>query len=57
MDAKKLAALRADTCWVCQAKSDGLRLVLLVNTEGEYDMRYDWVCPTCSYGLGLVGQN
>ena len=57
MDQERLKALAADTCWGCGKRRKDLRLTVLQNTQGLYDVRYDYLCTYCLMALSGVGAN
>ena len=54
---ESLKALKADTCWLCHRHPKELHLVVLVNAQGRYDVRYDWLCTFCNMAINGVGAN
>lgn len=57
MDREKLAALAADTCWLCGQKKKDLHQTVLLNAGGRYDLRYDYLCTFCFMFMQGAGAN
>jgi hypothetical protein len=42
-------------CWFCKDRiAPPYRVRLLVNVEGRYDMRYDYICEKCERATAIT---